>query len=79
MSETVRENAVYMIDILPASDVTKVISFGEELLAKGNTPFKPISEDQVRKGLELSGKQAQNGKVKDASEVLDSLSEKYGL
>ncbi len=73
----IRTRASSMIDVLPSEDIARVVSFGEVALV--NTPYKPLTVEQVREGLEISRKLAKEGKVKNFDAALDEISEKYGL
>lgn len=75
--DMMRSRASSMIDILPAEDVSRVVSFGNVALAE--TPFKPVTLDDVRKDLEISKQQAAAGQFKDFDDALDEISLKYGL
>lgn len=77
--ETLRRNAGYLINILPAADVQKVFTFAMSLYKSTDNPYEPLSEKQMLEDLAVSRQQAAAGKVMDFDEALAEIDQELEL
>lgn len=78
---TTIENTVAMMEVLPEADLVKIQDFTRKLFLTQSTasPFCPKSKEEIYQDLEISRKQASEGKCRSAEEVFNELERKYGL
>lgn len=74
-----RENASQLISMLDVPDLEKVVIFATDLIETSKSPFKPLSEQDILRGLEVSQKQAAEGNFQDFDTALEELSSELDL
>lgn len=75
------ENTVSMMKALPETDLVKIQDFTKKLFQRqqNNCPFPLKSREDIYKDLEISRKQAAEGKCMEMGQALTEIREKYGL
>lgn len=75
------ENTVSMMKMLPESDLVKIQDFTKKLfnLHITDNPFKPLSEEDILRDLEISRNQIAQGKCKEMGPAIEGIRAKYGL
>lgn len=75
------ENTVSMMKALPETDLVKIQDFTRKLFQKqrSNCPFSLKSRKDIYRELEVSRKQAAEGKCMEMGQALAEIREKYGL
>ena len=73
------EATITMLEHLPESDLQAIHDITYSIYTKIQSPFKPLTKEQVLNDLAESRKQVENGEYKDLTEAVDELRGKYGL
>lgn len=75
------ENTVSMMEMLPEADLEKIQNFTKKLfnLHVADCPFRPLSEEDILRDLEISRNQIAQGKCKEMGQAIEEMRTKYGL
>lgn len=75
------ESTVSMMEVLPESDLIEIQNFTKKLymLRNADSPFHPLSEDDILNDLQISREQIAQGKYKEMGQAIEEIRHKYGL
>ncbi len=78
---TVFENTVSMMEALPESDLIEIQNFIKKLhiLRSAESPFRPLTEDEIMNDLSVSREQIAQGKCREMGQAIEGIRRKYGL
>lgn len=75
------ENTVSMMEVLPESDLIEIENFTKKLymLRNSESPFHPLTEEEILNDLQISREQIAQGKCKEMGQAIEEIRNKYGL
>ncbi|MDE5825289.1 MAG: hypothetical protein K2G55_07120 [Lachnospiraceae bacterium] len=75
------ENTVSMMEVLPESDLIEIENFTKKLymLRNSESPFRPLTEEEILNDLQISREQIAQGKCKEMGQAIEEIRNKYGL
>lgn len=75
------ENTVSMMEALPESDLIEIQNFTKRLymLRCAESPFCPLSGEDIMNDLRISREQVAQGKCKEMGQAIEEIRNKYGL
>ena len=75
------ENTVSMMEALPESDLIEIENFTKKLymLRIAESPFRPVSGEDILNDLQISREQTAQGKCKEMGQAIEGIRNKYGL
>ena len=73
------EATTSMLETMPESDVQIVYSLTKDLFEKSNSPFKPLTREQILSDLAESREQIKNGEYLDFDDAIKEIRTAHGL
>lgn len=75
------ENTVSMMETLPEADLVEIQNFTKKLymLRITESPFRPLTGDDILNDLQTSREQIAQGKCKEMGQAIEGIRNKYGL
>lgn len=69
------ENTISMMEMLPEDDLIEIQNFTKKLfnLRNVNSPFRPLSEQEIIRDLQISREQTIKGQCKDMGKALEGI------
>jgi hypothetical protein len=75
------ENTISILEVLPETDLIKIQDLAKKLFQqrRSECPFPLKSREDFYRDLEISRKQAAEGKCTEMEQAIEEIREKYGL
>ena len=75
------ENTVLMMEALSEADLIEIQNFTKKLyiLRNAESPFRPLTEDDIMNDLSVSREQIAQGKCREMGQAIEGIRYKYGL
>ena len=70
---------IAMLERLPETDLQAIHDITYSIYTKIQSPFKPLTKNQILDDLAESRKQIEQGECKDLTTAIDEIRGKYGL
>lgn len=75
------EATIFMMEVLPEADLIKIQGFIKTLFNQqsGAIPFPFLDEEDILEDMEISERQFEEGKCKEAKQVLNGIREEHSI
>ncbi len=74
------ESTVSMLEVMPVAEVQAVFEITKAIFEqRQESPFQPLTKEQILEDLEISSKEIEEGKFMEMSNAIQALRSRYGL